>query len=243
MLLSVSAPYAQSSAAFFSLVANCCIVSPAAGLMPWKTWRASALFTFGTKYFFQRRHRTSYWRRSPVSVRKMSCTSASAECNRRARRRCVIVCWRCTASTAAVSSKCSMIRPFPSANNSNPLSQRVHLGPNVDGSPNCSNFGTLLCPSISAKVSDCVPALTKCLFTLVATVGWPDITNWIHRLNLVIRFTLLVTFKLRLHSRSLYSFPRSYSTNRIHDTRVTIFSDIEVTPWNIHKNMSNFAGS
>ena len=73
--------------------------------------------------------------------------------------------------------KCSMIRPFPSANNSNPLSQRVHLGPNVDGSPNGSNFGTLLCPSISAKVSDCIPALTKCLFTLVATVGWPDITN------------------------------------------------------------------
>ena len=55
------------------------------------------------------------------------------------------------------------IRPFPSANNSNPLSQRVHLGPNVDGSSNGSNFGTLLCPSISAKVSDCVPALTKCL--------------------------------------------------------------------------------
>ena len=88
----------------------------------------------------------------------------------RARRRCLIVCWRCTASTVAVSSKCSMIRPFPSANNSNQLSQRVHLGPNVDGSPNGSNFGRLLCPSISAKVSDCVPALTKCLFILVATV-------------------------------------------------------------------------
>ena len=162
---------------------------------------------------------TSYSRRSPVSVnvRKMSCTSAPAECNSRARRRCLIVCWRCTASTVAVSSKCSMIRPFPSANNSNPPSQRVYLGPNVDGSPNSSNFGTLLCPSISAKVSDCVPALTKCLFTLVATVGWPDITNWIHRLNLVIRFTLLVT--------CFASIP-GVSTRSPHPTQLIVYTTL-----------------
>ena len=54
--------------------------------------------------------------------------------------------------------------------------QRVHLGPNVDGSPNGSNFGTALCPSIS-KVYMFVPALFNCFFSSVANVGWPDVQD------------------------------------------------------------------
>ena len=54
MLLSVSSPYAQSSAAFFSLVANCCIVSPAAGCVFFfgvYSWLVKVLGQFSIIYF------------------------------------------------------------------------------------------------------------------------------------------------------------------------------------------------